>query len=152
VRKLFIPRKKVRTDDPKLADDILINMRAIENWANNLRSVDVPFSYPGVLAALTVGEYEPSDNCDLKRIVFRLRVAGTTNTVLQLYKNGVSLGIPGVITVPSGATRYVKTYPSAAMIHLLGDNDGKATPDGLRMDITSAGIGAADMTGHMRFV
>lgn len=93
------------------------------------------FGQPGAVA-LAEEEFELPWSGLLSTIVARVRVAGTTATILELYVNGVSAG---TVTIPATQNRGTTTF-----------NVDVSEGDLLLLEVTQAGTGAQGLNGWAR--
>lgn len=101
-------------------------------------SQEIIFSYAGTLAASTSPPVRVWRGGNLAVVAVTLGTAGSTSTVLDVQRNGTTIG---TITVPSSTTIYNGTVSGRFV----------ADSDTLALAITTAGTGAADMTATARF-
>jgi hypothetical protein len=138
--KLFIPRKNYLSGKPH-GDDELANYLAIERWANSLdlggTGGPQPFSFEGTLVAVSAsGRWSPRTPMSIGGAYCTLTTAGSTQTVVTLKRNGVSLG---TVTIAASATSGSGTWTAAEF-------DGE--DDYLTAEITTAGTSAKDLVVH----
>lgn len=110
--------------------------------AGRTPGIPAVFSAPGpvtVMAAVS-DPWEWDKGHLLYILVVRLRVAGTTNTVVQFRRNNVLFTPTSAITLASGVLRATLAVPSAFADY------GGGGKDVLQMQITSAGAGASGLT------
>lgn len=99
---------------------------------------ELRFSQSGAVAVMTSGPDEARMTGQLIAVICRLGTAGTSNTVVTVYRNGTSIG---TVTLASGALR-VAAY--------LGNYRIAAETDVMTVGITTAGTGAKDLTVKLR--
>lgn len=98
---------------------------------------DIIFSYAGELAATESPPVKLRYGGFLSTVSVALGTTGSTDTVLEVKRNGSTIA---TITVPSSTA----DYGAAVGARTFGE-------DRISIEITSAGTGAADMTASARF-
>ena len=99
---------------------------------------ELRFSLPGAVSVSTSGPDESHIGGQLVGVICRLGTAGTSNTVVTVYRNGASLG---TVTLASGETRKVG---------YLGNIRIAAETDVVTVGVTTAGAGASGLTVKVR--
>jgi len=100
------------------------------------RSHSILFSLAGGLSVSTSPPVRVWRGGNLTVIAVTLGTAGTTDTVIDVFRNGT---VVATITVPDGAT----AHNGSVFVRF-------AAEDSLALEITTAGTGAADMTAEAR--
>lgn len=108
------------------------------NDALNLYRPEIVFSYSGLLAVSESPTWTRREAGRLIEVHARLRVAGSTETVIDIWRND---DVELTITIPADQT-YQKVTTSILFA---------ADQDVLRDEITTAGAGATDLTVMHRF-
>ncbi len=103
------------------------------------RRESVVFDFPGTLNTTASDEWEPDVPVRLVSVVCRLKTAGTSSTVVTIYRNGVALS--PTITLASGVKRAQAAYLTAF----------QPTQHYLTVAATTLGTGAAGLTVKARF-
>lgn len=138
-------RQGVRPTPTKQLEDVWTEIRKLwkgVNQGESGRIIDVPFSLGGVIYASTSGGwYPPFPMVQMTSILTTLRVAGTTDTTVSVYRN-LTTDIIATITLTAG-TRKVRT--SVANQPFQGDQDE------CFVAVTTAGAGAQGLTVQPRF-
>jgi hypothetical protein len=103
-------------------------------------SQEIIFSYAGSLAASTSPPVRiwRGGNLSVVAVTFAPGGAGSTDTIIDVLRNGTAIGI---VTVP-GSTEIYNAEITARFV---------ADVDTLALQVTTAGTGAADMTATARF-
>lgn len=104
------------------------------NLGRERRIEVLTFSQSGPTTVSTSGPDEVRTSGQLEAVIVRLRVAGTTNTVVTIYRNGTSIG---TVTLASGVKRNAK---------YLGSFRITAETDEMTVGVTTAGTGADSVT------
>lgn len=113
------------------------NVQRLDRQMRRRQRHNVPFSYAGTLAVATSTPWVPDEDVSLREVRALLGTAGTSNTVVTVYVNGVSAG---TVTLGSGVTNNSASL-SAAL---------SADTDVVTVETTTAGTGAADLTVLLR--
>lgn len=117
------------------------NLRKRQNPGTGEASLaEAIFSHAGTPPALTKSGkwYSFGRDVVLHKVLLSLGTAGTSSTVVTVYKNDVSIG---TITAASG----VAVVTAAMTSTFLGNTDH------LRIAVTTVGTGAKDLTVQARF-
>jgi hypothetical protein len=110
-----------------------INPQASEAGSN----ADIIFSHAGALMAYESPPVKVRYSGSISVLAVALGTAGSSNTVLQIMKNG---SVAASVTVPSGSSDYV---PNVG-VRVNGE-------DRISLKIDTAGTGAANLTAMARF-
>lgn len=114
------------------------NVRRLDRQMRRRVRHSVPFSYAGALAASTSGPWVPQDDVTIAEVRALLGTAGTSNTVVTVYVNGVSVG---TVTLGSGVTNNSASFSEPLT----------ANTDVVTVGITTVGSGSpADLTVLVR--
>lgn len=114
------------------------NVQRLDRQMRRQPKHNVPFSYAGTLAVATSTGWVPDDDVALREVRALLGTAGTSNTVVTVYVNGVSVG---TVTLGSGVTNN-----SAALAEQL-----TADTDVVTVGTTTVGTGSpANLTVLLR--
>lgn len=92
----------------------------------------IPFTYSGAVAVSSSPPWVADTDVTLRKVRALLGTAGTSDTVVTVYKNGSSLG---VLTLTSGDTNVAEDFAVSFA----------ADTDLLTVAVTTAGTGAADL-------
>lgn len=107
--------------------------------ATGTTNINYIFSYAGALASATTSPpIRIKTGGTMVILAVTLGTAGSTNTVLDILKNGVSAA---TVTITGGTTVHNETVSIAYA----------ADTDLLAIKVTTTGTGAADMTAEARF-
>lgn len=101
---------------------------------------EAKFSRPGALTVSESGPWVPRVGGTLVEVLCALRTAGSSNTVVTIYKNGASIG---TITLGSGTTIAIQRSFNTTF---------NVDTDIMHAAITTAGTGAAHLTVFGRLV
>lgn len=101
----------------------------------------IPFSLPGAVAVSASGPYVPLRKGRLFYVLAALGTAGSSNTVVTLYKNGSVLSPSVTVTLGSGVTVTAVNLSASFTIGA----------DRLSVGVTTAGTGAVGLTVECRF-
>jgi hypothetical protein len=101
-------------------------------------SVEIHFSYAGALTETVSPPARVWRGGNLTVLAVSLGTAGSTDTVIDVLRNGT---VVGTVTVPDG----VEIFNGEVSARFAADSDT------LTLEITSAGIDSADMTAEARF-
>lgn len=103
-------------------------------------TAELVFSYAGALVSATESPpklFVVPANLGLLAVAFTSGEAGSTDTILEVKKNG---SVAGTVTVPASTETYTA---SVAVAFVIGDT--------ISLNVATAGTGAADMTATARF-
>jgi hypothetical protein len=101
-------------------------------------SHEIIFSYAGTLAETVSPPARVWRGGNLTVLAVSLGTAGSTDTIIDVLRNGAAVG---TVTVPDS----VEIYNGEVSARFVADVDT------LTLEITTAGMGAADMTAAARF-
>lgn len=101
-------------------------------------SHEIIFSYAGTVAAGTSPPARVWRGGNITALAVTLTTAGSTSTVINVLRNGTSVG---TVTVPASTT----VYNGDVFARFVADVDT------LALQVTTAGTGAANMTAAARF-
>jgi hypothetical protein len=101
-------------------------------------AAEIVFSYAGGLTETVSPPVRVRQGGNLAVLAVSFGTAGSTDTIINVLRNGT---VAGTVTVPDG----VEIYNGEVPVRFAADSDT------LSLEITTAGLGTADMTAAARF-